>query len=72
MMINNLIKDIAASHPYKNKFRAMKIPQVLIAKYLGIHHQSLFRMLNGYQPMPENIEHKLNQLLHDTQEIKSI
>ena len=36
---------------------------VELAKYVGVHHQTLFKMLNGYQPMPEAIEQKLTKLL---------
>ncbi len=47
------------SHPLKQQFKQIKIPQVQIAKFLGIHYQTLFRMLNGYQPMPKDIEERL-------------
>ena len=64
---SELREEFNPDHPIKSQIKQLGISQVVLAKYVGVHHQTLFKMLNGYQPMPEAIEQKLEELLQNVQ-----
>jgi len=67
LVLKDFVTAFNTSHPLKSQLKQLGMPQVILAKYVGVHHQTFFKMLNGYQPMPEAIEHKLEELLQNVQ-----
>jgi len=56
-------------HPLKKEFQHLKISQIVLSNFLReqlqIHtsHSRVSHWLNGYDPMPKNIEIELQNLL---------
>jgi hypothetical protein len=60
-MQQNKLSD--PSHPLKQEIKQLKISQNSIAHCVGIPHQRFFRYLNGYAPMPNNLEKTLRTII---------
>ncbi|MFC1591214.1 helix-turn-helix domain-containing protein [Thermodesulfobacteriota bacterium] len=51
------------SHSFKECFKNLGIPQNTVAHSVGIPYQRIFRYLNGYAQMPQEVEVKLKSLI---------
>jgi hypothetical protein len=69
-MFHNDLQNI--SHLPKQQFKARKVPQKLIARHLGITYQKVVHLFNGYQPVSNGLEDKLNELLKNTKAGKGV
>ena len=56
-------------HPLKKELRDHGLSQNIAAHAIEVSFQSLWKMLNGYSKMPEQVERKLEKLIQDAKAV---
>jgi predicted transcriptional regulator len=54
----------------RDSFKKLKIPQIALVKKLGISHQKVFRILNGYQPADPTILIQFQNIIRQLEQKK--
>jgi hypothetical protein len=54
-------------HPFRAFFLRHRIPQIVVANYVGCSQSTISQLLRGYRPMPPEVEDRLLMLVNSVQ-----